>query len=188
MTHIIVGRAPHPSYARGCTEKSGCSTSRILNDVAYRASCLQISEITRVVRKMRVIFSKMEIQNAKKYPKIFSKNAKYHPKCRKNSFRCHGNQYGHHILDWEVGILRLPVYRRSQTQRLSSEVPLMLRLSSFPRYVCLSPLSILASLAEKYQFRLNYAKSFLKKTQNSAKNAPKCKKIAKCKKTPKIQK
>ena len=58
--------------------------------------------------------------------------------------------------------LWLPVYRRSQTQRLSSEVPLMLRLSSFPRYVCLSPLSILASLAEKYQFRLNYAKSFLK--------------------------
>ena len=56
----------------------------------------------RVVRKMQVIFSKMEIQNAKKYPKIFSKNAKYHPKCRKNSFRC---QYGHHILDWEVGIL-----------------------------------------------------------------------------------
>ena len=64
----------------------------------------------------------------------------------------------------------------------------MLRLSSFPRYVCLSPLSILASLAEKYQFRLNYAKSFLKMTQNSAKNATKCKKIAKCKKTPKIQK
>ena len=64
----------------------------------------------------------------------------------------------------------------------------MLRLSSFPRYVCLSPLSILASLAEKYQFRLNYAKSFLKMTQNSTKNAPKCKKIAKCKKTPKIQK
>ena len=82
--------------------------------------------------------------------------------------------------------LWLPVYRRSQTQRLSSEVPLMLRLSSFPRYVCLSPLSILASLAEKYQFRLNYAKSFLKMTQNSAKNAPKCKKIAKCKKKPKI--
>ena len=132
---------------------------------------------------MRVIFSKMEIQNAKKYPKIFSKNAKYHPKCRKNSFRCHGNQYGHHILDWEVGILRLPVYRRSQTQRLSSEVPLMLRLSSFPRYVCLSPLSILASLAEKYQFRLNYAKSFLKKTQNSAKNAPKCKKLQNAKNT-----
>ena len=84
--------------------------------------------------------------------------------------------------------LWLPVYRRSQTQRLSSEVPLMLRLSSFPRYVCLSPLSILASLAEKYQFRLNYAKSFLKMTQNSAKNDLKCKKIAKCKKTPKTQK
>ena len=69
--------------------------------------------------------------------------------------------------------LWLLVYRRSQTQRLSSEVPLMLRLPSFPRYVCLSPLSILASLAEKYQFRLNYAKSFLKMPQNSAKNAPK---------------
>ena len=83
--------------------------------------------------------------------------------------------------------LWLPVYRRSQTQRLSSEVPLMLHLSSFPRYVCLSPLSILASLAEKYQIRLNYAKSFLKMTQNSAKNAPKCKKIAKCKKNPKFK-
>ena len=64
----------------------------------------------------------------------------------------------------------------------------MLRLSSFPHYVYLSSLSILASLAEKYQFRLDYAKSFLKMTQNSAINAPKCKKIAKCKKTPKIQK
>ena len=63
------------------------------------------SLLNRLVRIMQVIFSKMEIQNAKKYPKFFSKNAKYHPKCRKKSFRCHGNQYGHHILDWEVGIL-----------------------------------------------------------------------------------
>ena len=64
--------------------------------------------LDRVVRKMRVIFSKVEIQNAKKYPKKFSKNAKYHPKCRKNSFRCHGNQDGHRILDWEVGIFMTP--------------------------------------------------------------------------------
>ena len=64
--------------------------------------------IDRVVRIVRVIFSKMEIQNAKKYPKFFSKNAKYHPKCRKNSFHCHGNQYGRHILDWEVGIFMTP--------------------------------------------------------------------------------
>ena len=64
--------------------------------------------VARVVRKMRVMFSKMEIQNAKKYPKIFSKNAKYHPKCRKNLFRCHGNQDGHRIVDWEVGIFMTP--------------------------------------------------------------------------------
>ena len=106
---LLATRSSALSFASGCI----CTFNRQFAGrfpVGRRRSLFDrdTSPPARLVRIMRVIFSKMEIQNAKKYPKIFSKNAKYHPKCRKNSFHCHGNQYGRHILDWEVGIFMTP--------------------------------------------------------------------------------
>ena len=97
---------------------------------------------SRVVRKMRVISAKMEIQNTKNTPNFFKKFKITQEKIRSIAM---ATNMAAKFWTGKLVFLWLPVYRRSQTQRLSSDVPLMLRLSSFPR--CVSPLSLLASFA-----------------------------------------
>ena len=78
------------------------STTGINFDPHIKVRCHHYDIIIGLSGKCELFSAKRKFK-MRKIPPNFFKN---HPKCVKNSFRCPGNQYGHHIFNWEVSVLR----------------------------------------------------------------------------------